>query len=89
MSYSHTPFIKKIEVEISVKLDEAYLESVYRALMPEVVVKRSTELKVNKEGDKLWLYINGDSISQIRAVINSYLRLIKVANEVLSITTYK
>ncbi|MEM1524625.1 MAG: KEOPS complex subunit Pcc1 [Nitrososphaerales archaeon] len=86
MSYKSTPFIKNIEIEIFIELDKSYLKNIYQALMPELDKKHFT---LGIKDDKLWLLIKGNNISQIRAAINSYLRLIKVAIEVLFITTHK
>lgn len=86
MSHKSTPFIKNIEVEIFIELDKSFLKNIYQALMPEVDKKRFI---LGIKDDKIWLLIRGNNISQIRAAINSYLRLIKVAIEVLLVTTHK
>lgn len=61
-------------------------EKIYRALAPELedeLHRSSVDLKLSKKG--IGLAINGSDIASLRAALNTWVRLIKIASEMVNI----
>ncbi|MCS7374061.1 MAG: KEOPS complex subunit Pcc1 [archaeon GB-1867-097] len=72
--------------EVKVDLEDSGLAfAVYRSLIPEAVDPPSNKVKVavSLESTILKFYFSTDSLSSLRAAINSYLRWVMVAVESL------
>ncbi|AGB50067.1 hypothetical protein Metho_1890 [Methanomethylovorans hollandica DSM 15978] len=63
--------------------DRAFL--IYRSLMPEIetTVTERSEISLQVMGDKLTLKVIASDLISLRATMNTWLRLIQVAYEVL------
>lgn len=65
------------------EMDRAFL--IYRSLMPEIetTVTERSEISLQVMGDKLTLKVIASDLISLRATMNTWLRLIQVAYEVL------
>ncbi len=61
----------------------AYAEKIYESLKPELQATPSERSKVElkAEGGLLKLFIDAEDIISLRAALNTWLRLIKIAEE--------
>ncbi|RMF30266.1 MAG: hypothetical protein D6752_04400 [Candidatus Nitrosothermus koennekii] len=69
-----------LEGEIQVILDEK--EAIYKALKPDVLNDKDASIV---KDEKIKIIINAEKISDLRAKVNSYLRLIEAAINALKI----
>ncbi|MCP8313365.1 MAG: hypothetical protein H3Z53_03180 [archaeon] len=72
--------IEGLEANIEAILGEDLARIAYLALKPDLdkALKSSIVINIFHDEDKLVINLKGDDISQLRALINSYLRLINV-----------
>ena len=68
-------------------LDAASADAVYSALVPEVMSQPSDKIRIilSLSGNELHIIIFSDGLSSLRAVVNSFLRLITAVEEVLKV----
>ncbi len=59
---------------------------VYEALGPELQASPSerSRIRLSREGDLLKLFVEAEDVISLRAALNTWLRLIKIAEEMLS-----
>lgn len=71
----------KMEIELS---DEKECRVVYLSIKPEVksVISKDTSIDMSIRGKRLVIYIRSDSISKLRAAVNSYGRWIALVRDV-------
>lgn len=86
MSFEGSLLLRVIEAEVLTDLDGKHARALYESLKPEIMetsrIGRS-ELSLTKEG--LFFTICTVDVSKMRAVIGSYLRLVKVALKTLDL----
>ncbi|MGQ9468897.1 MAG: KEOPS complex subunit Pcc1 [Nitrososphaerales archaeon] len=72
--------IEGLEARIEASLGEDLAKIAYLALKPDLdkAPKSSFTVNIFHDEDKLVINLKGDDISQLRALINSYLRLMSV-----------
>ncbi len=72
--------IEGLEAKIEAILGEDLAKIAYLALKPDLdkAPKSSFMINISHDEDKLIINLRGDDMSQLRALINSYLRLINV-----------
>ncbi|MCP8318026.1 MAG: CTAG/PCC1 family protein [archaeon] len=72
--------IEGLEAKIEVNLEEDLARIAYLALKPDLdkAPKSSFMINISHDEDRLVINLRGDDMSQLRALINSYLRLINV-----------
>lgn len=72
--------IEGLEAKIEASLGEDLAKIAYLALKPDLdkAPKSSFIVNISYDEDKLVINLRGDDTSQLRALINSYLRLINV-----------
>ncbi len=72
--------IEELEAKIEASLGEDLARIAYLALKPDLDKAPKSRFTVNIfcDEDRLIIDLRGDEISQLRALINSYLRLINV-----------
>jgi KEOPS complex subunit Pcc1 len=74
--------------EFSFELGKARAKQLAQALLPEGSREiPRTKIKIKTDKDKLKLRIEAEDTSALRAAINSYLRLIKCALEIIEYLT--
>lgn len=60
--------------------------TIYRALLPEAAATfPKSQVAISLEGGILHLSVAADGVAALRAVLNTWLRLIKVAHEMVEI----
>lgn len=66
--------------------DESIAETILKAISPEIntIPSKRTEVSLKRIGTKIFLLIYSKDTTALRAAVNSYLRLIKTAHEVLN-----
>jgi tRNA threonylcarbamoyladenosine modification (KEOPS) complex Pcc1 subunit len=69
----------KAEIEIDCK----YPEIIIKSLKPDNEELKKFDVKIEKEKDKVKIRVEAKDIPGLLAGINSYLRLVKVANDVM------
>jgi KEOPS complex subunit Pcc1 len=64
-------------------------DKVFESLEPELqaVPSERSRIELSKEGGLLKLFIEADDIISLRAALNTWLRLIKIAEEMLNART--
>ena len=72
--------IEGLEARIEASLGEDLARIAYLALKPDLDKAPKSRFMVNisRDEDKLIINLKGDDISQLRALVNSYLRLMNV-----------
>jgi len=72
--------IEGLEAKIEVNLEEDLARIACLALKPDLdkAPKSSFTINISHDEDRLVINLRGDDMSQLRALINSYLRLINV-----------
>lgn len=72
--------INYLDTKIEVNLEEDLAKVAYFALKPDLdkAPKSNLLVRISYDRDKLMINLKGNDISQLRAGINSYLRLINV-----------
>jgi KEOPS complex subunit Pcc1 len=71
------------EAHFEVELSNA--EFVYKALLPEMEKTRRAEVSIKKSGKKILLSIKAEDKIMLRAAINTWLRNLKIAQEMVEI----
>jgi tRNA threonylcarbamoyladenosine modification (KEOPS) complex Pcc1 subunit len=89
--YNPTKNDKKIKtitltLELTFK-DENDAKIVYSALNPEVRTKISRDVKssIKLKGKQIFIFVQSSQLSKMRAVVNSYGRLISVIHKIVSV----
>ncbi|MGQ9759340.1 MAG: KEOPS complex subunit Pcc1 [Candidatus Methanomethylicaceae archaeon] len=64
--------------------DPSMAENLYRILIPEVKTTKtkSSKVSIRREGGRLYLEIEANSIASLRALLNSYLRWIGASMDI-------
>lgn len=77
--------IEGLEAKIEASLGEDLARIAYLALKPDLDKAPKSRFMVNifHDEDRLIINLKGDDISQLRALINSYLRLINVISNTI------
>jgi KEOPS complex subunit Pcc1 len=70
-----------MRVEVEIRNDEEFIKVLFKALKVEEKDSIS-KAKVYQSDNRLILSIEADDISDLRAAINSWLRLIKMCSEI-------
>jgi tRNA threonylcarbamoyladenosine modification (KEOPS) complex Pcc1 subunit len=77
--------IKGLETRIEASLGKDLARIAYSALKPDLdkAPKSRFIVSIFRDEDKLIMNLKGDDISQLRALVNSYLRLINLISNVI------
>ena len=79
----------KIEAKFVLEDDEEVVKTIYESIREEredrVEDKRRSYVDLASGANKLCVYIRGDDIVRVRAAANSWLRLLKVAKEMVEV----
>ena len=79
----------KIEAEFVLEDDEEIVKTIYESIIEEredrVEDKRRSYVDLAIGANRLCVYIRGDDIVRVRAAANSWLRLLKVAEEMVEV----
>ena len=79
----------KIEAEFVLEDDEEIVKTIYESIREEredrVEDKRRSYVDLAIGANKLCVYIRGEDIVRVRAAANSWLRLLKVAGEMVEV----
>jgi len=81
-------FVMKVEAEFEFDDDVAKLKAVYKAVKEEwadETDKRRSFVNIELKGTKLGIYICGDDVVRLRAAVNTWLRLVKIAEEMIEV----
>jgi len=79
----------RIEAEFVLEDDEEIVKTIYEAIREEredrVEDKRRSYVDLAIGANRLCVYIHGEDIVRVRAAANSWLRLLKVAEEMVEV----
>ena len=79
----------KIEAEFVLEDDEEIVKTIYESIREEredrVEDKRRSYVDLAIGANRLCVYIRGEDIVRVRAAANSWLRLLKVAEEMVEV----
>ncbi len=77
--------IMRAEIDLEVGYPDA--EIVYRALLPEPLSSPSerSSVRILREGSCLKLTIDAEDLVSLRAAINTWLRLVRIAEEMIDL----
>jgi len=79
----------KIEAEFVLEDDEEIVKTIYESIREEredrIEDKRRSYVDLAIGANRLCVYIRGDDIVRVRAAANSWLRLLKVAEEMVEV----
>ncbi|RCV64249.1 KEOPS complex subunit Pcc1 [Methanophagales archaeon] len=78
----------RVEAEFEFGADAANLEKIYTAVKEERADesdKKRSFVNIELEGTKLDIHICGDDIVRLRAAVNTWLRLVKIAEEMIEL----
>ncbi len=81
-------FVMRVKAEFEFDDDVAKLEAVYKAVKEEwadETDKRRSFVNIELKGTKLGIYICGDDVVRLRAAVNTWLRLVKIAEEMIEV----
>ncbi len=81
-------FVMRVEAEFEFDDDVAKLEAVYKAVKEEwadETDKRRSFVNIELKGSKLCIHIRGDDVVRLRAAVNTWLRLVKIAEEMIEL----
>ncbi|MDY6774556.1 MAG: KEOPS complex subunit Pcc1 [Halobacteria archaeon] len=79
---------KTHSLSVTLEDSDVHLESVYRSLLPEVGDidgDSETAVEYDTDGDFLRIEVEADSLTSLRAGLNTWLRLARTANEALTL----
>jgi tRNA threonylcarbamoyladenosine modification (KEOPS) complex Pcc1 subunit len=81
----HTTSNLRVKATISITTSREEVSAIYKALLPEAGSerKRRAAVKLDHKDDQLTIEIATQDLSSARAVIGSYLRLIKAASSTI------
>ena len=81
----HTTFNLRIKANINVTASKEEASAIYKALLPEAGSerKRRAAVKLTQEEGQLTIEVAAEDLSSARAIIGSYLRLIKAASSTI------
>jgi len=77
-----------IRAEFEFKDEEEIVKTVYESIKEEreeVIDKKRSSVGLALNGDTLSVYMSGDDIIRLRAVANTWLRLLKIADEMVHV----
>lgn len=77
-----------IRAEFEFKDEEEIVKTVYESIKEEreeVIDKKRSSVDLALNGDTLSVYMSGDDIIRLRAVANTWLRLLKIADEMVHV----
>ena len=85
MQEGHTTSNLHIKATISITASKEEASAIYKALLPEAGSerKRRAAVKLRHEDDYLTIEVTAQDLSAARAVIGSYLRLIRAASSTI------
>lgn len=78
----------KIEAEFELEDEEEIVKTVYESIKEERDIgndKRRSFVDIALKGTKLSVCIRGDDIIRVRAAANTWLRLLKIAEEMVQV----
>lgn len=81
-------FVMRVKAEFEFDDDVAKLEAVYKAVKEEwadETDKRRSFVNIELKGSKLCIHIRGDDVVRLRAAVNTWLRLVKIAEEMIEL----
>ena len=80
----------KIEAEFVLEDDEVLVKTIYESIKEEsedkIEDKRYSSVDLALDGNQLSVCISGGDIARVRAAANSWLRLLKIAKEMVEVT---
>lgn len=71
-----------INAEIILKIDPKFNESLYKALKPDIDSDKNTKIIID---DNIKIMIDSNDISDLKAKINSYIRLLEVSLNIITL----
>jgi tRNA threonylcarbamoyladenosine modification (KEOPS) complex Pcc1 subunit len=71
-----------INAEIILKIDPKFNESLYKALKPDIGSDKNTKIIID---DNIKIMIDSNDISDLKAKINSYIRLLEVSLNIITL----
>ncbi len=77
-----------IRAEFEFKDEEEIVKTIYESIKEEreeVIDKKRSSVDLALDGNTLSVYMSGDDIIRLRAVANTWLRLLKVADEMVHV----
>jgi len=77
-----------IRAEFEFKDEEEIVKTVYESIKEEReegIDKKRSSVDLALNGDTLSVYMSGDDIIRLRAVANTWLRLLKIADEMVHV----
>jgi tRNA threonylcarbamoyladenosine modification (KEOPS) complex Pcc1 subunit len=80
--------IRKVEVAVEVTLPRALARPVHVALRPEILHQPRpwTSARLTRQESRITLRISAETTAEVRAALNSYLRLLEAAVGALEVT---
>jgi tRNA threonylcarbamoyladenosine modification (KEOPS) complex Pcc1 subunit len=78
----------RVEAEFVLEDDEEILKTVYDSVKEEMdneKDKRRSFVNIELKGNKLSIHIWGDDVVRLRAAANTWLRLLKIAEEMIEV----
>ncbi len=78
----------KIEAEFELEEGEEIVKTVYESIKEEKEIgkdERRSSVEIALKGNKLSVCIRGDDIIRVRAAANTWLRLLKIAEEMVQV----
>ncbi len=74
--------MSKISAEIILKGENRFNDSLYRALKPDIKSDNNTDIIID---DNIKIIINSNEISDLKAKINSYIRLLDISVRIINL----
>lgn len=81
-------FVMRFEAEFEFDDDVAKLKTVYNAVKEEwadETDKKRSFVNIELKGTKLGIHICSDDVVRLRAAVNTWLRLVKIAEEMIEV----
>lgn len=78
----------KIEAEFEFEADEEIVKTIYESIKEEAdrgIDKKRSSVDLTLSGGTLRVYMRGEDIIRLRAVANTWLRLLKIADEMVHV----
>ncbi|MEA2075503.1 MAG: KEOPS complex subunit Pcc1 [Euryarchaeota archaeon] len=78
----------KIEAEFEFEAEEEIVKTIYESIKEETdrgIDKKRSSVDLILSGNTLRVYMRGEDIIKLRAVANTWLRLLKIADEMVHV----
>ena len=78
----------RVEAEFEFDDDVAKLKTIYNAVKEEwadEAERKRSFVNIELKGTKLGIHICGDDVVRLRAAVNTWLRLVKIAEEMIEV----